>query len=252
MGWQLLVYSRPHSLRLGGPLIAGAITGYAIVTLAESYLHDKLAHASMGIVQKIKDSAPWLGSAILGKKVEDARFGHLIVHHGRTYRGKYTEKFASVEEKAKLDAELEKLGDLGKNIMEEQYGVTLNAKGVLSFIAPVAPVFGALLAGSLAMGLPMPFIAGALIPAILYPSASKYMHPYLHMPREDAMKKAGPLMRILLKTRYAEMISRHHYGHHRGRGGNYNLIPGGDVVLKQLRKPTLKQMFEMQDLDMIR
>lgn len=36
------------------------------------------------------------------------------------------------------------------------------------------------------------------------------------------------------------MVSRLHYGHHWGRGGNYSLVFGADVVFGTIRKPTVK------------
>ncbi len=58
-------------------------------------------------------------------------------------------------------------------------------------------------------------------------------------------------MRWFLSTRYAAMMSRLHYGHHRGRGGNFNLVFGADALMGALRKPTVKQLVEMKKLDLI-
>ncbi len=46
-------------------------------------------------------------------------------------------------------------------------------------------------------------------------------------------------------------MSRLHYGHHRGRGGNYNLVFGADAIFGALRKPTVKQLLEMKKLGLI-
>ena len=171
------------------------------------------------------------------------------MHHGKTFKT-YTKQFESDEQRAALDAELKKLGPLGKRLMNDGYGVSLTAGGVLRFLAPIAPVYTALI---MTLGLGPAAIAGMMVPALLYPLASKVMHPYLHMPREEAMKKAGPLMRKFLETRYVEMVSRLHHGHHKGRGGNYNIVPPlGDILLGELKKPNLKQLLRMRELEMIR
>jgi hypothetical protein len=53
-------------------------------------------------------------------------------------------------------------------------------------------------------------------------------------------------MRLLLRTRYAEWISRSHWIHHKGGGGNYNLVPGADVLFGDFRKPNLNMVLRMR------
>ena len=227
----------------GSAVLGGALLGAAVVTLAESFLHKNLAHPTPA-QKKLYEKWPWLGRQIL-----DAAYGHATVHHVKTFKS-YVKQFESEDQKAKLDAELQKMGKVGERLMAENYGVSLDAAGVLRFLAPIAPVYVALM---WTLGLGPAAIAGMLVPAALYPLASKVMHPYLHMPKEEAMQKAGPLARWLLGTRYVEMVSRLHYGHHKGRGGNFNITaPFGDMLLGELRKPNLKQLLRMRELQMIR
>ena len=54
-------------------------------------------------------------------------------------------------------------------------------------------------------------------------------------------------MRLLLATRYAEMISRAHWVHHKGGGGNFNLVPGADLLFGDFRRPNLDMVFRMRD-----
>ena len=53
-------------------------------------------------------------------------------------------------------------------------------------------------------------------------------------------------MRLLLATRYGEWISRSHWIHHKGGGGNYNLVPGADVLFSDFRKPNLSMVLRMR------
>src|SRR6185436_8407963 len=76
--------------------------------------------------------------------------------------------------------------------------------------------------------------------------ASKILHPYLHKRRDEVMKTSSPLVCFLLRTRYAEWISRSHWIHHKGGGGNFNLVPGADFLFGDYRKPNLDLVFRMR------
>jgi hypothetical protein len=88
---------------------------------------------------------------------------------------------------------------------------------------------------------------GLVAPSTLYVGASKYLHPFLHKSRHRAFDEAGPFTGWLLRTRYAEWISKAHWIHHKGGGGNFNLVPGADVLFSDFRKPTLRMVLQMRD-----
>ena len=95
-------------------------------------------------------------------------------------------------------------------------------------------------------------ILGMVLPTVGPAFASKTLHPYLHLPKKAAMAAASAPMRLLLKTRYAELMSRLHYGHHKGRGGNFNVLPPvGDLLRGELELPNVRQMLKMKKLEMI-
>jgi hypothetical protein len=50
------------------------------------------------------------------------------------------------------------------------------------------------------------------------------------MTRQDALSRAGWLMRRLLDSRYVQHVAQSHYLHHRDASVNQNLIPGADFA----------------------
>lgn len=135
-----------------------------------------------------------------------------------------------------------------KTIKGSKYGASLTTKGVSIGFLSLLPVHMTI---SYALGLDPLETAALIAPTTLYLSSAKYLHPLMHMPREEALKQSGPFMRWLLNTRYVEMISRQHYMHHKGGGGNYNFVFGADWVMNQIRRPQLKHVFAMRRLGMI-
>lgn len=154
-------------------------------------------------------------------------------------------QFESREEQERLDRWIvETQGD--RRMIREQYGVSLAGLGILAFAAPVLPFFALY-----ALFLPAAVVAGALLPLVAYPLSSLVLHPYLHMPRAEAMARASRPMRWLLDTRYVRFISRHHYLHHRYMHCNYNLLWLGDLLLGRHRRPSDEDLTEMRSQGMI-
>jgi hypothetical protein len=204
-------------------MMAGVILGYLIVSVAESFLHNNVQHCRTWMRKLFEKHAVLMGP------FAKAYFSHHIVHHCRTFRKDHVTQFRSQEEKERLDAEL--TGFHGALIQRERYGVSLTGVGILMFLLPVIgflPLIHGLLGGWV--------LGGALIPFTLYPMASKYLHPYLHMRYDDALRAAPPLLRWFLRTRYCRFIYRHHYLHHRYVRCNYNLLFGGDFLLGVYRR----------------
>jgi hypothetical protein len=219
--------------------IAGLLLGYATVSLAESFLHRNMQHAS----RKLRDLCQRLGSA--GKAVIRAHLSHTVVHHGRTYKKSHVQQFRSPEERVELDRWLVDR-HAGERIIQEKYGLSLADTGVLWFIAPVLPLFALY-----TWLLPLPMTIGTLVFLVIYPCSSMFLHPYLHMTKEEAMRAASPSMRWLLGTRYVQFISRHHYLHHRYIHCNYNLLWLGDFVLGHHRRASQQDLDLMKEIGMI-
>lgn len=214
-------------------MLGGMLLGYLIVSVAESFLHNNVQHGRTRVRQF------WKKHALLMEPFLKAYFSHHIIHHCRTFRKNHVTQFRSQEEKALLDAEL--TGFHGALIQRERYGVSLSDVGILMFMLPVIgflPLTYWLL-GGWALG-------GALIPFTLYPLSSKYLHPYLHMRYDEALRTAPPLLRWFLRTRYCRFIYRHHYLHHRYVRCNYNLIFGGDFLLGVYRRAAPKDLEDIR------
>ncbi len=97
--------------------MGGAILGYLIVSVAESFLHNNVQHGRAR-VRKFWEQHPTLMGSF-----SKAYFSHHIIHHSRTFRKNHVTQFRSQEEKARLDAEL--TGMRGALIQRERYGLSL-------------------------------------------------------------------------------------------------------------------------------
>lgn len=231
---------------LGAQLIGGGLIGFVIASFLESYLHKNGGHASQDL-RAMASQSGWRGW--IGRRLAEAHFSHTMIHHGKTFRADHVTQFRDEDEQKALDTELRARGPSGEEVIEERYGLTIKDANVPQFLQPYAAT-----AVAVAIGLQLApaAVMGMTLPLLMAPCTSKYMHPYDHMKRAEALKSAGPFMRWLLQTRYAEMMSRLHYVHHRGGGGNENLLPPlGDIMLGRYRKPNVKQLLEMRDLEMI-
>jgi hypothetical protein len=217
----------------GGSVLAGALMGSAAASLAEHFVHKHTGHGSKGMYEKLDK----LGA--IGKWARENNFIHRDIHHGKTYRD-YTKQFENDEAKRALD-EMLKTHPVGEAAIADDYGVSLAKSASLMAAAPVVVALACV------MGISVPATIAFLIPAAAVPAMSKWVHPYLHMTKEEAMEKAGPVMKHLLQTRYVENISRLHYGHHKGRGGNYGFFAYfADMVFKDYKKTNMKQLVEMR------
>jgi hypothetical protein len=213
-------------------IICGLALGYVLSSVLESLWHNNIQHAR-GRVLRFLQRHPKLCRALLS-----ARFSHQTVHHAWTYRKDHVTQFRSVEEQQALDTRLS--GSLGTRIRRERYGTTLKGFGVLAFLAPSLPFF------ALVPVLFGPWVAlGAAISMLLSPWMSAVVHPLLHMRHNDAIAKAGPLLRWLLRTRYMKAVARHHWMHHRNGRINFNLVLLGDYLLGVHRRPTQRDIEEM-------
>jgi hypothetical protein len=228
---------------MAGVLISGAI-GYTVATVAEYGMHRWAGHEAGGPLKPLLEKSGWFGG-----KVSDyltvTYLGHFVIHHVKSSNKNYTTQFAPGPpgDRSTIDAELAVLGKVGQRIKRSDYGMSLSHGGVTVGLLVTLPVHLTLI---WVLGLGFLSTLALITPSFLYVLASRNLHPCLHKNRERAMAESGPFMRLLLATRYAEWISRSHWIHHKGGGGNYNLVPGADVLFSDFRKPNLNMVLRMR------
>jgi hypothetical protein len=225
-------------------LLCMAALGYLIATFAEYAMHRWAGHEGNRLMRPVLHRLSGAGRMV-GEFLAAVHLGHFTVHHARTSNRHYTAQFGPRPpfDRTTVDAELDALGAAGRYVKASDYGMTLSHSGVAAGLLATLPLH-LLLIWALSPG--PAGIAALLAPSLLYVAASKSLHRYLHRRPEHAMASAGPLMRLLLRTRYAEWVSRCHWIHHKGGGGNYNLVPGADLLLRKYRRPDLRMVFRMR------
>jgi hypothetical protein len=229
---------------MGKAILGGAAMGYAISTLAEYSMHRWAGHEAGRQIKPLLRKLGCIGQKVLNH-LEATYVRHFVIHHVKTSNRYYTTQFSSDPpgDQLTIDAELDALGDVGRHIKKSDYGMTLTHTGVMTGLLATLPIHMTLI---LVLGLEPVSAVALMAPSLLHVWASKILHPYLHKRRDEVMKTSSPFVCFLLRTRYAEWISRSHWIHHKGGGGNFNLIPGADLVFGDFRKPNLDLVFRMQ------
>ena len=224
-------------------LVSGGI-GYAIATVAEYGMHRWAGHEAGGPLKPLLEKSGWIGRKV-SEYLAATYLGHFVIHHVKTSNRNYTTQFAREPpgDRSTIDAELDALGEVGQSIKKSDYGMSLTHAGVTAGVLVALPIHLTLIWG---LGLEFLSTVALITPSLLYVVASRNFHPCLHKRREEALARSGPFMRLLLGTRYAEWISRSHWIHHKGGGGNYNLVPGADVLFGDFRKPNLNMVLRMR------
>ncbi|AUX32159.1 MULTISPECIES: hypothetical protein [Sorangium] len=222
----------------GGAIAAtllGAAMGYVTATLVESFAHHHISDARPRRVRW------WTQHPRLFKYLIRTHYSHHSVHHLRTFRKDHVTQFRNDDERRALDAELAERGAHGQIVLRSNYAVKLHGTGALVFVSPLIPFLPVvyLLLGPWGL-------VGSVLPMLCPPLFSNYLHPYLHMPHEVAVTKAPPLISWLLRTRYGRAVARNHFMHHRYMNCNFNLMLGGDILRGVSRRPSHKDIAEMQ------
>lgn len=217
--------------------IGGLAIGYLIASLLESWLHQRVGHAPAKFVKR------WERHPTLWRSRIDTRYAHHVVHHRRSYRHDHVTQFRSDAERERLDLDLAARGACGERIRRSRYGLRLDGGGALAYVLP-------LLAGVPLLGLAWGrwTMAGACLALLLPPCFSHFVHPYLHLPHEQAVRQAPRAMAWLLQSRYFRAMARHHYLHHRYMAFNYNLLLGGDWLRGCHRAPAERDLADMRQL----
>ncbi|MDH5231877.1 MAG: hypothetical protein OEZ58_16565 [Gammaproteobacteria bacterium] len=222
---------------IGLKIVAGFIVGYLVASYIESYMHQNVSDANMKRVKK------WKKHPTLFWYFIRTHYSHHVIHHVKTFKQNYVTQFRNEDEKLALDKVLDGRGRHGEIIKQSRYAVKLHGSGSLVFIAPLLPAIPLF---SYTLG---PWsLVGAVMALSLPPIFSNYIHQYLHMPHEHAIKQAPPLIAWLLKTEYFKAVARNHYMHHRYMVGNFNLVLGGDILRGVNRKPSDRDIQHMLEL----
>jgi hypothetical protein len=220
-----------------GALTIGLAIGYVAASLLESYMHQRVGHAPCRSVRR------WERHPRLFRSPIDTRYSHHVVHHRRSFRQDHVTQFRSDEERARVDLELGCRGAQSGRIRRSGYGLRLQGDGALAYLVPVLPTLPLLW---------FPWGAAAAIGVCtalaLPPLLSHFIHRYLHMPHERALKDAPALTAWLLGRGYFRAMARSHYLHHRYMAFNFNLLLGGDVLRGCHRAPAAADLLEMQRL----
>lgn len=214
-------------------IITGVLVGYLVVSICESFFHRTMGHTS-ACLRKLCRSSGMAGGLILR-----AWYSHCVIHHFGTYCENHVTQFSSAEEETRLRR---KLAAVGKgHIPAQDYG--LRVGGPAEFLRYVAPT--------------LPFVAlvcwfgggwfslGAVVPLIVMPLMSEFIHPLLHLTYDEACEAAPPFLKPLVATRYFRYVACYHWLHHRHLDVNFNLMLGGDYILGRHRAPTRAEFAEM-------
>lgn len=220
-------------MSVAAQVLAGLLIGYVVVSLCESFFHRTVGHAS----PRLRRLARGLGA--IGSGVIEVWYGHHVVHHCRTFRRDHVTQFESAHAEQRLRCELIAKGR--RRMVAESYGARVGGViGFLRHMGPTLPVFAAVcwLGGGW-------FTVGAVLPLLLMPLLSEFVHPYLHLSDERVLREAPAPIRWFAATPAFRFLARHHWLHHRYLDCNFNLMPGGDLLLGVHRRPSPADLAEM-------
>ena len=195
-------------------LLLGLVGGYVHGSFVESWCHDKIQHARRPSRDRNRRYP------LVGKHLENAWKSHAVAHHGMTYAASHVDQFASSAHAARARAYFQEHALDPAN----DYGLTVTPAGFLKFLLPFTPVctMVALVAPTLVS---IPFC----LMALLSPMLSRFVHPHLHRPYEEALATAPALVTLLLTGPLGEALWVRHFVHHRRPGVCFNLmLPIGD------------------------
>lgn len=177
---------------------------------------------------------------------------HNVLHHYRTYRRSYVAQFSNAEEEARLLATLRRQfdGATVRTFIRSRYGSTFTWAGVVPYAIPTWINLLWLL--TLDDG---PAILGCGLANLVFSTPyfvfSMWVHFYMHMPFDQAMRKAPLWLRLILASPYGVAVRISHYVHHQDPKVNYNLQYFADRVRGKWRAPTSAEWDEMVAIGLI-
>ncbi len=116
-------------------LVLGFGLGYLIATVAESFFHRHIGHASPRTIRFWRRHR-WFFAPFLR-----AYFSHRMVHHTWTYQTDFVTQFRDEAEKREVDQRTP--ADYRAYIHKHDYGNTLRGFSVVRFVLPTAPAIPA-------------------------------------------------------------------------------------------------------------
>ncbi len=222
-------------------IIIGLLIGYLVGSYVESFFHQYVSDAPTKLY-KFYRRYPRIFSAFIS-----TYYSHHIIHHYHTYKSHYTTQFSSDEEEQKLQIKLAKKGSHGQLIIDSAYAVKLGGRGIVKYLV------------ALALLLPLCYLlfnklifAGICITVWLPAIMAHWVHPYMHMSKQDVKQNHGSFINWLINTRYMRNVAINHFIHHKYGGvSNYNLVLGGDILRRISRKATAEDFREMKTVGLI-
>lgn len=240
VGLALLAYSFSIT---GMNYLATYIISYFHISMVEHHLHRFAGHASREIREYTKKKwwLKWL-------TIEDTWRSHTVFHHGMAAIN-YTIQKIKGDSLSSWEKKANRINGFLNYLRSVRWGTSLNTEGVAYGMLATLPGFTIIL---ITLEMTPLMLMGLITPAALHVMASKYLHPYLHETRVEAMEQApNELARILLDTRYARMISRYHFVHHKNPEVNFNLVWLADLMMGTIRTPNFDHIIEMYDRGII-
>jgi hypothetical protein len=224
------------TLLLAAGILLGIFLGLLSATVTESLGHKFTGHPGPAL-RRLYLRHPRLFFPFLRPLYQ-----HLVIHHHKTFTGRFFDQFDSARHKLEVDAwiAMKFPSDFSALIWREKYNLTLRGvTGVLPFAIPfcVGPLLIFLTLGPVAFW-------GSLMTAFIPVWLSKYVHPLIHLPEDVA--RAHPFVRWLMRTGYMRRVFRNHYLHHQHLGTNFNLLLGGDYLVFLHRRATAKEEEELE------
>ena len=216
-------------------LAIGLATSYLAATVSESYLHRTVGHATPRLRRF------WARHPRLCGFLTRAHYRHAVVHHGLTFTRDHVTQFSDAADKDRVDTIVAPRGD--RLIKKERYGLTICLRGLLTYNVTILPIMLVIfwLCGPVAC-------LGALPMTFAVPLLSMVVHPYLHLPHREAIRRAPRPVAFLLATSYFRAVARHHYIHHVYQCYNFNLLLGGDYLLGTHRRACPDDLHAMETI----
>lgn len=223
--------SKPADMSTILNLLIGIIGGYVAATLAESLQHRLFGHAP-SCFRKVWKFFP--------KYLEWFRlvwWSHTVIHHGLAAGNQFTAPLTPSPEVIERMTQGQR-----QTVQGNHLGLTTQWSDFIWFLwLPMStiPLLWASLGDQDALA--------AIVPMLLPPLFSKFVHRHIHSPYDVAICESSLPTRWLLKTRYGRAMIRHHWMHHRYADSNFNLLLGGDWILGTGRRPTDNDIRHMSE-----
>jgi hypothetical protein len=215
--------------------ITAFFAGYIAATVSESLQHRLFGHGSAAI-RKRTHRLQWMR-----KLLDRIYWSHTVIHHGRTFKQDFLTLFRTPGERAALLDSM--TADEQRTAVTTHFGLTIPFDSYPWFLW--LPLLAAAVLGWL-FG---PFTAAvSVLPMLVPPLLSQFIHPLIHKPYEDALAEAKGICKWVLASRYGRAMIRHHWMHHRYPRYNFNLLLLGDTLLGTHRRPSEKDLRDMAAL----